>query len=179
MRAYDGPDKPVYGRKMNSVAEKLEETIKEIKEKESSDLEQIRKSFARMSMVETPEEREIEKKELKMKLDSNLKILEEAEYMDGIIDERQKDIDNISKIMGDVREIAKDFLLEVNTQGDKIVDVERKMENVYHNTTAANKELKQASKRSRKNGWCLLIVAIVILACVGGLIAVLFGTNVL
>ena len=137
---------------MNNVAEKLEQTIREIKEKESSDLEQIRKSFARMSMVETEEEKEHEKKELKLKLDSNLKILEEAEYMDGIIDERQKDIDNISKIMGDVREIAKDFLLEVNTQGDKIVDVEKKMENVHLNTVAANKELRQASTRSRKNG---------------------------
>lgn len=137
---------------MNNVAEKLEQTIREIKEKESSDLEQIRKSFARMSMVETNEEKEHERNELKLKLDSNIKILEEAEYMDGVIDERQKDIDNISKIMGDVREIAKDFLLEVNTQGDKIVDVENNMEKVYLNNAAANKELKEASKRSSRNG---------------------------
>lgn len=87
-----------------------------------------------------------------MQFDDNFKVLEEAEYMDELIDQRQNDINQIDKIMGDVREIAKDFCLEVNTQGDKIVALENKTENTADNAAAATKELKQASRRSRKNG---------------------------
>lgn len=53
-------------------------------------------------------------------MNTEFKVLEEAEYMDEVIDDRQKDIDKIGLIMNDVREIAKDFCLEINTQGDKI-----------------------------------------------------------
>jgi len=136
--------------------------------------------MARMSLVEhTSEEASEEKKKLKLQLDTDFKILEEAEYMDEIIEERQKDIDQIGKIMGDVREIAKDFWLEVNMQGDKIVEIDRKNEATAANTIEASRQLQQANKRSRSNGWCLLLIALVILVILGGLIAVLFGTKVI
>lgn len=79
-------------------------------------------------------------------------MLEEAEYMDEIIEDRQKDINKIGAIMNDVREIAKDFCLEVNMQGDKIVDLDRKNEDTAINAAAATRELKEANKKSKKNG---------------------------
>lgn len=93
-----------------------------------------------------------EKQKLQQQLDVDFKVMEEAEYMDEVIDERQKDIDKIGKIMGDVREIAKDFALETNMQGDKILELEVKNENTAANTVEATKQLKEANKRSRSNG---------------------------
>ena len=88
---------------------------------------------------------------MKLKLDGEIKVLEEGEYMDEIINERQKEIDKIDRIMGDVREIAKDFALEVNTQEYKLVDMENNMGNVANNTEAATKQINEANKRSKKN----------------------------
>ena len=54
--------------------------------------------------------------------------------------------------MGDVRELAKDFCLEVNTQGDKIIDVDNNMASAADNTAGATKQLKEANKTQKKNG---------------------------
>jgi hypothetical protein len=111
--------------------------------------------MARASMADNNEDSEAineEKQKLKLQLDVNFKVLEEAEYMDDVIDERQKDIDKIGQIMGDVREIAKDFALEVNMQGDKVLELESKNEATAVNTVEATKQLKQANERSKKNG---------------------------
>mmetsp|Transcript_37458 Transcript_37458/g.43046 ORF Transcript_37458/g.43046 Transcript_37458/m.43046 type:complete len:98 (+) Transcript_37458:299-592(+) len=97
---------------MKNIAEKMQELIYEIKDKESNELEGIRKSFARMSMhegKEDSEERERDRKQLQLQIDGEIRVMEEAEYMDGMIDERQENIDKIGRIMSDVKEIAKDF----------------------------------------------------------------------
>lgn len=94
----------------------------------------------------------LEKLNMKLKLDGEIKILEEAEYMDDIIDERQKDINKIERIMSDVREIAKDFCLEVNTQGDKIVQLDDNTQQTAINVAEAREQINQASRRSRSNG---------------------------
>lgn len=99
--------------------------------------------------------------------------------MDEIINERQKEINKIDRIMSDVREIAKDFALEVNTQEYKLVDMDNNMGKMVGNTEEATKQLKEANKRSKSNGWCLLIIALLVLCAVGGLIGILFGTDVL
>ena len=94
----------------------------------------------------------LEKIKLQLKLDDEIKVLEEGEYLDNAIDERQKDIDNIGKIMGDVRELAQDFNQELNTQAYKIEDLEKNNEHVSANTGEAYKQIQEASKRSKKNG---------------------------
>ena len=48
-------------------------------------------------------------------------------------------------------------------QGDKLVNIDNNMENVAKNTKEATKQLKEANSRSRKNGKCLLIFALIIL----------------
>lgn len=131
--------------------------MSEIKDKEDRELSNVRQSMAFMSHQnerkdESSDVGKEKEQKLKFQIDQDIKVLEEADYMDDIIEERQKDIDRIGKIMGDVREITKDFALEVNMQGDKILDVEAKNENTYINTKEANKQLTEASKRSRKNG---------------------------
>jgi t-SNARE complex subunit (syntaxin) len=94
----------------------------------------------------------LEKMKLQLKLDDEIKVLEEGEYMDNVIDERQRDIDQIGKIMGDVRELAQDFNQELNTQAYKIEDLENNNEAVADNTGEAYKQIKEANQRSKKNG---------------------------
>lgn len=91
------------------------------------------------------------------------KILEEAEYMEDIINERQNEINQIDKIMNDVKEIAQDYAVEVDEQGEKLAEIDTDMQNVAMNAHEATRQLKQADKRSRKNGRCLLIIAIIVL----------------
>lgn len=128
LSAYDGEDTPSYTRKMGTLASRFQDVITEIRDKEDKELHAVRQSVARNSILDNNldnnEESEISKKQ-KLQLEPELQILEEAEYYDDVIEERQKDINKIGKIMGDVREIAKDFALEVNMQGDKIVDIEK------------------------------------------------------
>jgi t-SNARE complex subunit (syntaxin) len=122
---------------------------------------------------------ENEKFQLKLKIDGEITVLEEAEYMEEVINERQKEIDKIDRIMGDVRDIAKDFGQEVNMQGDKLVDVDNNMSKVADNTAVATEQLKEANKRSKSNGKCLILFAVLVLCAVGALIAILFGTSVI
>ena len=49
-----------------------------------------------------------------------VKIYNEVEYMDNVIEERQENIDKINKIMNNIRDIAVDFNTEVQTQGVKL-----------------------------------------------------------
>lgn len=49
---YDGPDAPIYRRKMVSCSEKVEELIHEIRDKEQKDLGDVRRSMAKMSIHE-------------------------------------------------------------------------------------------------------------------------------
>jgi t-SNARE complex subunit (syntaxin) len=114
-----------------------------------------------------------------LKIDGEITVLEEAEYMEEVIHERQKEIDKIDRIMGDVRDIAKDFCQEVNMQGDKLVDVDSNMSKVADNTAVATKQLKEANKRSKSNGKCLIVFAALVLCAVGALIGILFGTGVI
>lgn len=49
---YNGPDAPIYRRKLGTCSEKIEEVIAEIKEKEDRNLVDLRKSMAKASMIE-------------------------------------------------------------------------------------------------------------------------------
>lgn len=95
-------------------------------------------------------------------MDGEVKILGEAEYVNEVIDQRQGEIDKIGNIMNDIGEIAKDFAVEVDVQGDKLADVGANMENVAGNTKEATKQLKEANRRSKGNGKCLIIIAAII-----------------
>jgi t-SNARE complex subunit (syntaxin) len=90
------------------------------------------------------------------------KTIEESDYLDSIIQDRQKDIDQISNIMNSVKDIATDFNIEVDLQGTKLEDIDNNMDNVHLNTKEATKQLNEANDRSKKNGRCLMVAAVVI-----------------
>jgi t-SNARE complex subunit (syntaxin) len=90
------------------------------------------------------------------------KTIEESDYLDSIIQDRQKDINQIANIMNSVKDIATDFNIEVDLQGTKLEDIDNNMDNVHLNTKEATKQLNEANDRSKKNGRCLMIAAVVI-----------------
>lgn len=94
-----------------------------------------------------------------MKLE--FKVMEDVDFMDGVIQERQDDINTIGRIMGDLKEITSDFVLEVDAQGSKLEDLESNMGTVASNTGEATKQINQANERSRSNGRCMLIIVII------------------
>mmetsp|Transcript_21257 Transcript_21257/g.18865 ORF Transcript_21257/g.18865 Transcript_21257/m.18865 type:complete len:230 (+) Transcript_21257:208-897(+) len=162
--SYDGNDSPVYKRKLANISERVESIIQDIREKEEKGLVEARRSMNRLSEnEETGEGQKEEQQKLLLKIGGEVKILEETEYMADIIEERQLEINKIDQIMGDVRDIAKDFALEVNDQGENLLNLDNNMEDVASNTKEATKQLKEANKRSKSNGKCLLIIALLIL----------------
>lgn len=110
-----------------------------------------------------------------MKLE--FKVLEDVDIMDSIIEDRQKDIDTIANIMRDIKIINTDLVLEIDSQGSKLQDLENNMTNVAENTKEATKQLTQANERSKKNGRCMLIIAITIIVCLVLFFVVLFSTG--
>lgn len=127
---------------------------------------------------ELEERKEVEADpEYQQKLDLQVKVLEEADYVDDVIAHRQQDIDKINSIMLGIREIAVDFNTELDTQGSKLEDLNGNMESVALNTKAATKELREANEKSRKNGRCLIIIAVVIVLWLIVLFVILFATK--
>ena len=55
-----------------------------------------------------------------MMINAQFKVLDEAEYMDDIIEERGKNIAQINNIMSDLKDMSSDFVVEVDWQGEKI-----------------------------------------------------------
>lgn len=147
--------------------------MEEIQRGEKLEITNARKTHVVMEEQENLRNTE----EYKQKMGMQVKILEESDYVDSIIQDRQKDIDNISKIMSDIKTIAVDFNIEVDAQGTKLEDLDKNMGNVALNTKEATKQLTQASERSKKNGRCLMIIALVIVLCLIILFAILFGTK--
>lgn len=133
--------------------------MQEIKDNEKVEMEK-----AKRVQQEIEERKEVEADpQYKQKLDLQVKVLEEADYVDDVINHRQQDIDKINSIMNGIREIAVDFNTELDSQGSKLEDLNGNMESVALNTKAATKELKEANEKSRKNGKCLMIIAVVII----------------
>mmetsp|Transcript_9422 Transcript_9422/g.9124 ORF Transcript_9422/g.9124 Transcript_9422/m.9124 type:complete len:121 (+) Transcript_9422:396-758(+) len=109
------------------------------------------------------QELEEEKQKLLLKMDGEVKVLGEAEYINDVIDERQGQIDKIGNIMNNIHEIATDFNIEVEEQGEKLSQMDNNMENVASNTKEATKQLQEANRRSKGMGKCIFIIAAIIL----------------
>lgn len=147
--------------------------MQEIKEGEKVEIEKARK--AQVALEEQREE--AKNPEFQLKMTQEFKVIEEAEYIDTIINDRQQDIDKITSIMANIKDIATDFNMEVDLQGSKLEDLNGTMESVALNTKEATKELKEASEKSKKNGRCLIIIAVVIILFLILLFIILFATK--
>lgn len=128
-------------------------------------------------MEENQEHVKSDQYQQEMKL--QVKVMEEHDILDHIIEERQNDINQISRIMSDIKHIATDFNVELEAQGSKLEDLETNMESVASNTKEATNQLNEANRRSRSNGRCLLIIAAVIILILVVFFAILFGTKVI
>ncbi|CAI2373800.1 unnamed protein product [Moneuplotes crassus] len=175
---YDRNDAPIYRRKLATISDRVEEVVKSIRDKEQRGLAEAKRSMNRLSEDERyQEEDKKEKKQLLLKLEGEVKVLEEADYINDVIDERQAQIDKIGNIMNGIRDISQDFNMEVEAQGEKLVNVDNNMENVAGNTKEATKQLQQADKRSKSTGKCLIIIAAIIFCALGALVGILFATG--
>ena len=127
-----------------------------------------------------------------------VKIYNEVEYMDNVIEERQENIDKINKIMNNIRDIAVDFNTEVQSQGVKLgkhqiriaqilifsfssltEELNHNMDDAKLNTKKANDQLRTADNRHRRSGKMLCCIALIILVVCAIIIGILFGTNII
>ena len=84
-----------------------------------------------------------------MMINAQFKVLDEAEYMDDIIEERGKNIAQINNIMNDLKDMSSDFVIEVDRQGEKIDELGSNLDMAHDNSKEANKQLSQADRRHR------------------------------
>jgi len=170
---YKKQDADMYQRKFIVIKRQLEEVMEIIKEGEKVEIEKAKKT---QQYMEDNHER-VTSDEYQQEMKMEFKVMEDTEFIDNVIQERQNDINQISSIMSGIKDIATDFNIELDAQGSKLEDLESNMENVADNTKGATKELNEANQRSRRNGKCLLIMAGVIILLVVMLFIILFGTN--
>ena len=52
-----------------------------------------------------------------------MQISNETDYMEGLINQRKQDIDNIGNIMATINAISKDIAVETEAQGEKLVNL--------------------------------------------------------
>lgn len=81
--------------------------------------------------------------------------------------------------MNDIRNIAIDFNVEVDSQGLKLDHVNTNLENAAVNVTKAGEQIDEANRRHKQSGRCLIWVAVIIVLALIGLIAILFGTGII
>jgi t-SNARE complex subunit (syntaxin) len=117
-----------------------------------------------------------EEEKMNVQIQGQIQVLDEAEYMDDMIDQRQDDINKIGRIMSDIKDIGVDFVQEVDVQHGKLEDMNDNLEVSKDNTLAAGKEIDQANSRHRRSGKCLIIFAVVIVCILAALLGILFGT---
>lgn len=147
-RIINKSDADTYQRKFIVLKDQLQNVIREIQDGEK--LEMLKAQKQQQIMEEQEEHKNDPEYQNKMKLE--FVTIEESDYLDNIIQDRQKDIDQISSIMNNIKDIAIDFNVEVDLQGTKLEDLDNNMSNVHLNTKEATKQLTEAADRGKKNG---------------------------
>ena len=85
----------------------------------------------------------------------------------------------IGRIMNDVKSIAIDFNTEVDHQGMKLEYINNDLETAQTNVVKAGEQIDEANERHKKSGKCLIWIAVIIVLCLIGLLAILFGTGII
>ena len=153
-------DADTYQRKFFTIKDQLERVVADIEQGEKLEME---KAKVQQQRIEEQEEHKHDP-EYQQEMKLEFKTIEEADYIETVIQDRQQDINKISNIMNNIKDIAGDFNIELDAQGAKLEDLDSNMDNVALNTREATKQLKEANTRSRKNGRCLMILAVVIIS---------------
>lgn len=90
-------------------------------------------------------------------------LLEEIDYNEALILERDKGIREIASAMGEVHEIFRDLSVLVSEQQLGIDNIESAVESAAERTTAAARELDRANERRKSRAWTLYSVLVLIL----------------
>lgn len=61
-----------------------------------------------------------EEEQKQVQIQGQIQILDDAEFLADVIEDRQQDINQIQKIMTDLRDIGQDFVQETDVQGEKL-----------------------------------------------------------
>eukprot|EP01114_Cavostelium_apophysatum_P015761 TRINITY_DN4364_c0_g1_i2.p1 TRINITY_DN4364_c0_g1~~TRINITY_DN4364_c0_g1_i2.p1 ORF type:complete len:319 (+),score=63.04 TRINITY_DN4364_c0_g1_i2:205-1161(+) len=105
------------------------------------------------------------------------RIANEAAFQNALIEERDRDIVEIEKTVGEVNEIFRDLSTLVVEQGQMIDSIESNIESAVHDTDRGVEEIEKANnyqKKSRTKLCCILLIITLLLA-VGGVLVWLFG----
>ena len=114
---------------------------------------------------------------MQLQVDSEmLQIKGESDYMEGLINQRSQDINNIAGIMSDINAISKDIAIETKAQGEKLEGLQDNMVVADKNTEAALGQLKEAATHQKKGGRCMYLLVSVIVLCLI-IIGIFIGTS--
>ena len=106
---------------------------------------------------------------LAMQLDQEeLKIQGEAAYMEDVIAQRQEELNNAEKLMGDINEIAKDINTKVHEQRTDLIEINTNVGEALDNAKEAEKNIEEAQEHQKKGGrcmyWIVTVVAVFVIA---------------
>ncbi|QPG75692.1 hypothetical protein FOA43_003051 [Brettanomyces nanus] len=92
---------------------------------------------------------------------------EELEYQRNLVEERERDIEQISHGVSELNEIFHDLSSMVDAQGEFVDNIETNIYSTLHDTRMANKHLRRADRYHRNKRklcfWLLMIACVVIL----------------
>ncbi len=98
----------------------------------------------------------------------------EVDFMDNVIEERNKHITQIESIMTNVHAIAQDIGVEVKDQGKKLQRIDQDVTYAKDNVKGGNEQLVQAEKHQKSTWKCLVIFLAAIVLSVAIVLIVIF-----
>lgn len=91
-----------------------------------------------------------------------MKQLQEAEYLNDVINQRQNDLNAVEGLMDDINSIAKTLHVNTAEQGQKLVKVVENTDVAHTNAVDGHKNIEKASEHQKSgNKWLCWILFII------------------
>lgn len=84
-----------------------------------------------------------------------LKIQGESEYMADVIKDRQDQLNDVEKLMGDINVITKDINSKVHNQRKDLVEIDHNAGTALENAVEAEKNIEEAVEHQKSGGKCM------------------------
>lgn len=104
-------------------------------------------------------------------------LAEEIEVKENIIymEERTKELEDIVKVTGQIKDITGEMKSEIVIQGEKINKIEDTIVDVKENAVNAHFEIKEAEEHQKKGNMCIKIIVIIVIVAIVATIAIVLG----
>ena len=100
---------------------------------------------------------------LQQQLDQEeVKVQAETDYMNDVINQRQKELDSVEKLVGDINKIAKTINTQVHEQRTDLVEIDQNAQEALTNAEAAEENIVDAKGHQKAGGKCLYWVLLVV-----------------